>query len=110
MKQTLPVFKSSWQSKLTLPFLWLSIALAMVPSVWGDRVKVEYDTGTQQDTRLERSLSIYVPVNESATPFVNQGTFEAKLESQLIINARQKVTFEIGQGQKGPCATNVTPV
>ncbi|MDB4690160.1 PA14 domain-containing protein [Verrucomicrobia bacterium] len=100
MKQTLPVFKSSWQSKLTLPLVWLFTTLAMVPSVWSDRVKVEYDTGTHQDTRLERSLSIYVPVNEPATPFVNKGTFEAKLESQLIINARQKVTFEMrGQGE-----------
>ncbi|MBT7535267.1 MAG: hypothetical protein HN610_06860, partial [Verrucomicrobia bacterium] len=100
MKQTLPVFKSSWQSKLTLPLVWLFTALAMVPSVWSDRVEVEYDTGTHQDTRLERSLSIYVPVNEPATPFVNKGTFEAKLESQLIINARQKVTFEMrGQGE-----------
>ena len=72
----------------------------MVPSVWSDRVEVEYDTGTHQDTRLERSLSIYVPVNEPATPLVNKGTFEAQLESQLIINARQKVTFEMrGEGE-----------
>lgn len=35
---------------------------------------------------------------------------EIKMEGFATLNEGQKVQFEIGQGKKGPCATNVIPV
>ena len=34
---------------------------------------------------------------------------EIKTEGYATLNEGQKVQFEVGQGKKGPCATNVTP-
>ena len=35
---------------------------------------------------------------------------EIKTEGYANLNEDQKVTFEVGQGKKGPCANNVVPV
>ena len=35
---------------------------------------------------------------------------EIKTSGYASLDEDQSVEFEIGQGQKGPCATNVTPV
>jgi CspA family cold shock protein len=35
---------------------------------------------------------------------------EIKTSGYASLNEDQNVEFEIGQGKKGPCATNVTPV
>jgi CspA family cold shock protein len=35
---------------------------------------------------------------------------EIKSEGYATLNENQKVQFEIGQGKKGPCATNVTAI
>jgi cytochrome c2 len=99
MKQTFPVFKSLLWSHLPHCLTILVLTMVATTSVWSDRVLIEYKTGTQSDARFERSFSLYVPTNESATPFVNEGPFEATLKSHLIINARQDVIFELrGQG------------
>jgi CspA family cold shock protein len=34
---------------------------------------------------------------------------EIKIEGYASLDEGQKVQFEVGQGKKGPCATNVTP-
>jgi CspA family cold shock protein len=34
---------------------------------------------------------------------------EIKAEGRTTLREGQKVEFEIGQGRKGPCATNVVP-
>jgi CspA family cold shock protein len=35
---------------------------------------------------------------------------EIKMEGFATLDEGQKVQFEIGQGKKGPCATNVIPI
>ena len=35
---------------------------------------------------------------------------EIKSEGYATLNENQKVQFEIGEGKKGPCATNVTAI
>jgi CspA family cold shock protein len=35
---------------------------------------------------------------------------EIKTGGYATLDENQKVKFEIGQGKKGPCATNVTPL
>ena len=34
---------------------------------------------------------------------------EIKTEGYASLNENQKVTYEVGQGKKGPCANNVVP-
>jgi CspA family cold shock protein len=34
---------------------------------------------------------------------------EIKMDGYAVLEEGQKVQFEIGQGKKGPCATNVIP-
>lgn len=34
---------------------------------------------------------------------------EVKVDGYATLDEGQKVQFEVGQGKKGPCATNVTP-
>lgn len=35
---------------------------------------------------------------------------EIKIEGYASLDEGQKVEYEVGQGRKGPCATNVRPV
>jgi len=35
---------------------------------------------------------------------------EIKTDGYATLNEDQKVQFEVGQGKKGPCATNVCPL
>lgn len=69
-------------------------------SVRCEQVHIEYSTDLHKDTLLTRSISIFVPQGEPATPFLNQDSFEARIRTKLIINARQQVIFELrGQGK-----------
>ncbi len=35
---------------------------------------------------------------------------EIKVDGYATLDEGQRVEFEVGQGRKGPCATNVTPM
>ncbi|MBN1817319.1 MAG: cold-shock protein [Sedimentisphaerales bacterium] len=47
------------------------------------------------------------PDDGSADLFVHHS--EIKTAGYATLDENQKVTFEVGQGKKGPCANNVLP-
>ncbi|MDA0751274.1 MAG: PA14 domain-containing protein [Verrucomicrobia bacterium] len=63
-------------------------------------VHVEFQQGEHMDRRVDRHPAIYVPAGSAPTPFLDQGLFKAKITTQLALNARQPITFEMrGRGQ-----------
>ncbi|MBY8030600.1 cold shock domain-containing protein [Vibrio fluvialis] len=58
--------------------------------------------------RLARCPVLLVQINGSKDLFVHHS--EIKMEGYKSLSDGQKVEFEVGKGQKGPCATNVKPL
>jgi CspA family cold shock protein len=65
-------------------------------------------TGTVKWFSSDKGYGFITPDDGSADLFVHHS--EVKTTGYASLNDGQKVTFEPGQGKKGPCATNVTPV
>ncbi len=54
-----------------------------------------------------KGFGFIVPDDGSADLFVHHS--EIKTDGYASLEEGQKVEFEVGQGKKGPCATNVIP-
>ncbi len=65
-------------------------------------------TGTVKWFSSDKGYGFITPDDGSADLFVHHS--EVKTTGYTSLNDGQKVNFEVGQGKKGPCATNVTPV
>jgi CspA family cold shock protein len=63
-------------------------------------------TGTVKWFNSTKGYGFITPDDGSADLFVHHS--EVKTEGYASLNEGQKVNFEVGQGKKGPCATNVT--
>ncbi|HAR62344.1 MAG: cold-shock protein [Candidatus Margulisiibacteriota bacterium] len=63
-------------------------------------------TGTVKWFNETKGFGFITPDNGGADLFVHHSGINANGFKTLSENA--KVSFEIGQGNKGPCATNVT--
>ena len=65
-------------------------------------------TGTVKWFNGDKGYGFIAPDDGGEDLFVHHS--EIKVSGYATLNDGQKVEFEVGQGQKGPCATNVTPL
>jgi len=64
--------------------------------------------GTVKWFNADKGFGFVTPDDGGKDLFVHHS--EIKVEGYATLNEGQKVEFEIGQGQKGPCANNVVPI
>ena len=64
-------------------------------------------TGTVKWFNSSKGYGFIVPDDGGSDLFVHHS--EIKTEGFAKLNEGQKVEYEVGQGKKGPCATNVVP-
>ena len=64
-------------------------------------------TGTVKWFNSSKGYGFIVPDDGSEDLFIHHS--DIKTEGYASLDEGQRVEFEIGQGKKGPCATNVTP-
>jgi CspA family cold shock protein len=65
-------------------------------------------TGTVKWFNSSKGFGFVVPDDGGDDLFVHHS--EIKTEGYASLDEGQKVDFQIGEGKKGPCATNVVPV
>ena len=65
------------------------------------------NTGIVKWFNAKKGFGFITPDDGSEDLFVHFS--EIKMDGYAILEEGQKVQFEIGQGKKGPCATNVIP-
>jgi CspA family cold shock protein len=65
-------------------------------------------TGTVKWFNSGKGYGFITPDDGGADLFVHHS--EIKTSGYASLDESQKVNYDVGQGKKGPCATNVTPV
>lgn len=65
------------------------------------------NTGTVKWFSAKKGYGFIVPDDGGDDLFVHHS--DINTEGYASLNEGQKVQFEVGEGQKGPCATNVVP-
>ena len=65
------------------------------------------DTGIVIWFNSSKGYGFIAPDDGSDDLFIHHS--EIKTEGYASLDEGQKVQYEVGQGKKGPCATNVTP-
>jgi CspA family cold shock protein len=63
--------------------------------------------GTVKWFNADKGFGFITPEDGSKDLFVHHS--EIKVDGYASLNEDQSVELEIGEGQKGPCANNVTP-
>ncbi len=72
-------------------------------------MKIEnMSTGIVKWFNGDKGFGFITPDDGSKDLFVHHS--EIKMSGYKSLSDGQKVEFEVGQGQKGPCATNVKPL
>jgi len=66
------------------------------------------DTGTVKWFSSEKGFGFITPDGGGADLFVHHS--EIKVNGYASLDEGQKVSYEVGEGRKGPCATNVNPL
>ena len=64
-------------------------------------------TGTVKWFNGSKGFGFITPDDASEDLFVHHS--EIKMSGYASLDEGQKVEFEVGEGKKGPCATNVIP-
>jgi CspA family cold shock protein len=64
-------------------------------------------SGTVKWFNASKGFGFITPDTGSADLFVHHS--EVKTEGYATLDENQKVTFDVGEGKKGPCANNVRP-
>jgi CspA family cold shock protein len=64
-------------------------------------------TGTVKWFNADKGYGFIAPDEGGNDLFVHHS--EVRAGGYASLNEGQKVEFQVGQGRKGPCATNVTP-
>jgi cold shock protein len=70
--------------------------------------EVPVNNGTVKWFNAAKGFGFITPDGGGEDLFVHHS--EIKTQGYATLDEGQKVQFEIGQGKKGPCATNVTPL
>jgi CspA family cold shock protein len=65
-------------------------------------------TGTVKWFNADKGFGFITPDDDGKDLFVHHSEIQA--EGYKSLNDGQKVDYTVGQGQKGPCATNVKPL
>ena len=65
------------------------------------------ENGTVKWFNDSKGFGFITPADGSDDLFVHHS--EIKTQGYASLNEGQAVSFEIGEGKKGPCAVNVTP-
>ncbi len=65
-------------------------------------------TGTVKWFNGDKGFGFITPDDGAKDLFVHHS--EIQMGGYKTLNDGQKVEFDVGQGQKGPCATNVKPL
>ncbi len=65
-------------------------------------------TGTVKWFNSDKGYGFITPDDGGKDLFVHHS--EIKTSGYATIDEGQKVEYEVGEGQKGPCAKNVTPL
>jgi CspA family cold shock protein len=63
--------------------------------------------GTVKWFNADKGFGFIAPADGGNDLFVHQS--EVRTGGYASLSEGQKVDFQVGQGRKGPCATNVTP-
>ncbi len=63
--------------------------------------------GTVKWFNASKGYGFITPDDGSEDLFVHYS--EIKIDGYASLDEGQKVNYEVGEGKKGPCATNVTP-
>ncbi len=66
------------------------------------------NTGTVKWFSSEKGFGFITPDDGGTDLFVHHS--EIQVSGYAALDEDQKVSYEVGQGQKGPCATNVIPL
>jgi CspA family cold shock protein len=66
------------------------------------------NTGTVKWFSAEKGFGFITPDEGGADMFVHHS--EVQVSGYASLDEGQKVSYEVGEGRKGPCATNVTPI
>ncbi|MDZ8119616.1 cold-shock protein [Pontiella agarivorans] len=66
------------------------------------------NTGTVKWFDAEKGFGFITPDGGGQDMFVHHS--EIQVSGYASLDEGQQVSFEIGEGRKGPCATNVTPM
>ena len=64
-------------------------------------------TGTVKWFNASKGFGFITPDDGGDDLFVHHS--EIKTEGYATLDENQKVTYEVGEGKKGPCANNVIP-
>jgi len=67
---------------------------------------IHMETGIVKWFSSEKGYGFITPDSGATDLFVHHS--EIQMDGYASLDEGQKVTFEVGSGQKGPCATNVT--
>ena len=65
-------------------------------------------TGTVKWFNADKGFGFISPDDGGKDLFVHHS--EVKVSGYATLDDGQKVKYEVGQGQKGPCATKVVPI
>ncbi len=64
-------------------------------------------TGTVKWFNADKGFGFITPEDGGKDLFVHHS--EVKTDGYATLDEGQKVEYEVGEGKKGPCATNVVP-
>ena len=67
-------------------------------------------TGTVKWFNADRGFGFITPDDGGKDLFVHHSEIQAGGGGYATLSDGQKVEYEVGQGQKGPCANKVVPV